>query len=180
MTDPDLPVTILRYPAVYGSGDRQHRLHGYVRRMDDGRPAIVLEETHASWRWVRGYAEDVGHALALAAESEQAAGRIYNVAAPVAHSEAEWVHKIADVVGWEVHVVVARADLPPESLRPTVDFRQHYDVDSSRIRKELGYAELVDKRTSLERTVAWERANPSADTSLDYAAEDGAVAASGP
>ncbi len=26
--DPDFPVTILRYPAVYGPGDPQHRLHG--------------------------------------------------------------------------------------------------------------------------------------------------------
>jgi len=178
--DVDFPVTILRYPAVYGPGDPQHRLRGYVRRMDDARPAIVLEETHASWRWVRGYAEDVGHALALAVESEHAAGRIYNVAAPVAHSEAEWVHKIADIVGWEGRVVVARADLLSESLRPTVDFRQHYDVDSSRIRSELGYSELVDERTALERAVAWERVNPPADTPLDYAAEDAALAALGP
>jgi len=175
--DPDFPVTILRYPAVFGPGDRQHRLHGYVRRMDDARPAIVLEETHASWRWVRGYVEDVGHALALAVESEQAAGRIYNVAAPVASSEAEWVHKIADVVGWEGRVVVARADLLPESLRSTVDFRQHYDVDSSRIRSELEYSELVDEQTALKRTVAWERANPPANGELDYAAEDAALAA---
>jgi len=174
--DPDFPVTILRYPAVYGSGDPQHRLHGYVRRMDDGRPAILLEETHADWRWVRGYAEDVGHALALAVESEHAAGRVYNVAAPVAYTEAGWVHKIADVVGWEGQVVVARADLLPESLRPAVDFRQHYDVDSSRIRSELGYAELVDERTALERTVAWERATPPADMSMDYAAEDEVLA----
>ncbi len=175
--DPDFPVTILRYPAVYGPGDRQHRLYGYVRRMDDGRPVILLEETHAGWRWVRGYAEDVGHALALAVESEQAAGRVYNVGAPVAHTEAEWVRKIGDVVGWDGRVVVARADLLPESLRPAVDFTQHYDVDSSRIRSELGYAELVDERTALERTVAWERASPLSDASPDYAAEDEALAA---
>ena len=175
-SDPDFPVTILRYPAVYGSGDPQHRLYGYVRRMDDGREAVLLEERHARWRWARGYAEDVGHALALAVESEHAAGRVFNVSAPVAHGEAEWVHKIADVVGWEGRVVVARADLLPDSLRPTVDFRQHYDVDSSRIRTELGYSELIDERTALERTVAWERANPPQDVSLDYEAEDTALA----
>ena len=62
-------------------------------------------------------------------------------------------------------------------MRPAVDFTQHYDVHSSRIRSELGYAELVDERTALERTVAWERANPPADTTLDYAAEDEALAA---
>jgi len=176
-SDPDFPVTILRYPAVHGPGDSQHRLSGYVRRMDDDRPAIVLVETHASWRWARGYAEDVGHALALVIESEQAARRIYNVAAPVAHSEAEWVRSIADVVGWQGRIVTARKEVLPESLRLDADFTQHYDVDSSRIRADLGYAEVVDEQTALERTVDWERANPPAEFELDYEAEDAALAA---
>lgn len=176
-SDRDFPVTILRYPAVHGPGDSQHRLYGYVRRMDDDRPAIVLEETHASWRWVRGYAEDVGHALALAVESEQAARHIYNVAAAVAHSEAEWVRSIADVVGWQGRIVTARKEVLPESLRLDADFTQHYDVDSSRIRKEIGYVEVVGERTALERTIAWERANPPADFEPDYEAEDAVLTA---
>lgn len=174
--DPELPVTIVRYPAVYGPGDPQHRLYGYVRRMDDARPAILLEETHASWQWVRGYAEDVGHALALVAESEQAAGRIYNVAAQVAHREGDWVQRIADTVGWDGRVVVTPVDVLPEAMRPKVDFSQDYVVDSSRIRTELGYSEVVGEHAALERTIAWERANPPAELELDYAAEDAVLA----
>jgi nucleoside-diphosphate-sugar epimerase len=174
--DPDFPVTILRYPAVHGPGDSLHRLYGYVRRMDDARPAILLEETHARWRWVRGYVEDVGHALALAVESDTP-GRVYNVAAQVAYTEEEWVRVIADVIGWGGRIVAAPRDALPEAMRPDVDFSHDYVVDSSRIREELRYAEVVDERAALERTIAWERANPPAEPALDYEAEDAALAA---
>ncbi|HSI98498.1 MAG TPA: NAD-dependent epimerase/dehydratase family protein, partial [Gaiellaceae bacterium] len=178
-SDPGFPVTILRYPAVHGPGDPHRRLYPYVRRMDDGRPAILLEDGHARWRWTRGYAEDVGHALALAVESEAGAGRIYNVAAPVAYAQEEWVRMIADVVGWRGRVVAVPSEVMPEALRLGVDFTQHYDVDSSRIRAELGYAEVVGERTALGRTVVWERENPPAEIQLDYLAEDAALAALG-
>lgn len=179
-SEPSLPVTILRYPAVHGPGDVQHRLAGYVRRMDDGREAILLEERYAQWRWVRGYVEDVGHALALAVHEERAAGRVYHVGDRTAHAELEWARRIAEVVGWQGRFVTGPNESLPEHLREEgVDFTQHYDVDSSRIRDELGYAEVVDERTGIERTIAWERASPPAELALDYDAEDAALASLG-
>src|SRR5205814_4817469 len=74
---PELPGTVLRLPAVYGPGDRQHRLFPYVQRMHDGRPAILLEHGRASWRWTRGYVENVARAIALAVVQEHATGLIY-------------------------------------------------------------------------------------------------------
>lgn len=177
--DPDLPMTILRYPAVHGPGDAQHRLYGYVRRMDDARPAILLEESQARWRWVRGYAEDVGRALALVVESDEAAGRVYNVAAMDAPSEEGWVARIAAAVGWEGRIVTVPAELMPGTRTDGIDFSQDYVVDSTRIREEIGYAEAVDEETALERTVAWERANPPIEVELDYEAEDATLAALG-
>lgn len=50
MGDPLLPGTVLRLPMVYGPGDYQHRLFPYLKRMDDGRPAIVPEEGMAGWQ----------------------------------------------------------------------------------------------------------------------------------
>jgi hypothetical protein len=38
----------------------------YIKRMDDGRPAILLDEAYARWRWARGYVENIAHAIALA------------------------------------------------------------------------------------------------------------------
>jgi hypothetical protein len=53
--DERLPVTILRLPATHEPGDPQHRLFRHLKRMDDRRPFIVLEESHAAWHWVHGY-----------------------------------------------------------------------------------------------------------------------------
>ena len=37
-------------PAVYDPGNTQHRLAPYLRRMDDDRPAILMDEEQANWR----------------------------------------------------------------------------------------------------------------------------------
>ena len=44
LSDPTLPGTVLRLPFVYGPGDYQHRLHTYLKRMDDKRPVILFSQ----------------------------------------------------------------------------------------------------------------------------------------
>jgi nucleoside-diphosphate-sugar epimerase len=182
----ELPVTILRLAAVHGPGDYQHRLWSYLKRMDDGRPAILVDERMAGWRWTRGYVEDMAHAIALAAVHEAAETRVYNVADPETFTEREWIERVAAVTGWDGEVVAASPDALPDYLRQdTFDFRQDFVVDTSRIRSELGYAETVEVDEALRRTVEWERANPQrpedqhpqfADR-FDYEAEDAALKA---
>ena len=101
MGDPGLPGTVLRFPAVYGPRDGQRRLFPYLERMDDGRPAILLGEGMARWRWSRGYVENVAAAVALAATDERAAGRTYNVGETETPTEAEWVRAIGGAAGWD-------------------------------------------------------------------------------
>ncbi|HEX9424780.1 MAG TPA: NAD-dependent epimerase/dehydratase family protein [Pyrinomonadaceae bacterium] len=181
INDPNLPATILRLPATHGPGDLQHRLFSYIRRMDDGRPAILLDEAYAGWRWSRGYVEEVAHAIALAVTDERAAERVYNMAYSETLSEADWVRAIGRVSGWKGEVVALPADRLPSSLRRDMfDFSQQYEVDSSRIRRELGYAEIMSFDEALRRTIAWERTNPPEQISpedFDYAAEDASLAA---
>jgi nucleoside-diphosphate-sugar epimerase len=172
----DMPGTVLRLPMVHGPGDTYHRLAPYLKRMDEGRPAIVLDEGMARWRCPRGYVEDVAAAIALAVVDERAAGRVYNVAESVASAEAEWVRRIGEVVGWRGDVVtvpVGRISLPYR-------MEQSLNTDSGLIRRELGFTEVVTPREALERTVAWERANLSGTSPgiglLDYAAEDAHLA----
>jgi nucleoside-diphosphate-sugar epimerase len=174
--DPDYPVTVLRLPATYGPGDEQHRIYGYIRRMDDERPAIVLDEALAGWRWSRGYVEDVGHAIAIAVLEEAAAGRVYNVSQANAYSEAEWIARIASVHGWEGEILAVPGARLPEALRFDLDVAQQYVVDSARIRRELGYGERVSEDEGLRRTIEWERAHPPEGYSVDYAAEDRVLA----
>jgi len=64
--------TVLRLPMVYGPGDPLHRFFPLLKRFDDGRSSILLADDLAAWRGPRGYVENIAHAIALAATSNQA------------------------------------------------------------------------------------------------------------
>ena len=175
MSDANLPGTVLRLPMVYGPGDYQHRLYNYLRRMDDQRPAILLDEAEAAWRWTHGYVENVSDAIALAVTDKRAAGSIYNVGEPFTFTMAEWVALIGKIAGWQGKVVNVPHGQLPEPLRWDINAKQDIVVDSSRMRKELDYTERVDIEESLRRTIEWERTNPPKEIDLnafDYEMED--------
>jgi len=173
--DPQLPGTILRYPMVYGPGDAQRRLSEDLKRMDDGRPVIFLEEGLAAWRWTKGYVENAAHALVLAISDSRAAGRIYNVGEQTPLTWADWVKEIGRAAGWNGRVVVLPRERLPRELIPEQRTEQHLLSDTARIREELGYEELVGLEEGLSRTVAWEREHPPEQgeaAATDYSAED--------
>lgn len=172
--DPDVAATILRLPMVYGEGDYQHRLFEYLKRMDDGRPAIVLDELAAQWQTSRGYVENVAGAIVRAAEDERAARKTYNVADADVFTEAEWVERIGRAAGWNGRVVIVPPEQLPESMRFQGNARQSLVGDTRRIRRQIGYAETVSTDEGLKRTVEWERANPAPfdPEQFDYALED--------
>jgi nucleoside-diphosphate-sugar epimerase len=179
-SDAELPCTVLRLPAVYGPGDKQHRLFEYLKPMDDGRPFILLEERRAVWLWSRGFVENVADAIALAVTDERAAGRIYNVAERDTLTEKEWVQSIARITGWKGEVLTLEKSALPGHLVDDAPYENHLVADSSRIRRELGYAERVGREPALRQAVEWERGNPPAEINLaqfDYAAEDAALEA---
>jgi nucleoside-diphosphate-sugar epimerase len=169
----DLPTTVLRAPVIFGPYDRLHRLHHYVKRMDDERPAIILDARLATWRWSRGYVENVAEAVVLAAANPTAAGRTYNVAPAQTLTESEWVAAIGEAHGWRGEIIAAPSDVLPEHLRFTFNADQPIVLDSSRIRKELSYTERVPLSDALARTIEWERTNPPVSPGdFDYDAED--------
>ena len=173
--DPELPGTVLRLPMIYGPGDRLHRFQPVLKRIDDGRRRILLEDGWAAWRSPRGYVDNVAAAIALAAVSPHAAGRVYNVAETPAFSEREWAGKIAAAAGWPGEFVIVPKDRMPPSLAQKGNSAQHWEADSSRIRRELGYQEPVPVEMAIARTIEWERASPIGEFSphkFDYAAED--------
>jgi nucleoside-diphosphate-sugar epimerase len=178
--DPELPGTVLRLPMVYGPGDPLHRLFPIVKRIDDGRPALLLHEHMAQWRGTRGYVEDVGAAIALAATRSSAAGRIYNVGEEAQPTELEWTRAVARAAGYAGQVVALPAALTPAHLLPPGNTGQHWTTSSARIRRELGYTEAAAPEAALVRTLEWERAHPPEHVDpaqFDYAAEDAALAA---
>lgn len=176
--DRELPATVLRLPMVYGPGDPLYRFHLYLKRMEDGRSSILLADDVAAFRAPRGYVENVAHAVVLAATSERAAGRTYNVCEPDAYSELVWARKIAAMAGWKGSFVVLPHDETPQHLCLPGNAAQHLVVSSDRIRNELGYQEPVSLDESIRRTIEWERRHPPEKplAVFDYPAEDNALA----
>jgi len=173
----ELRTTILRLPMVYGPFDPLRRLHPIVRRIDDGRRALLLPEPLAAWRATRGYVENVAAAIALAACSEASAG-IYNVGELDARSELEWARLVGAAAGWDGEVVVLPEDATPPHLRLPGNTDQHWIAETSRLRREFGFVEPVARDEAIRRTIAWERATPVTGFvpyAFDYAAEDAAL-----
>jgi nucleoside-diphosphate-sugar epimerase len=175
MGDPALPGTILRLPMIYGPGDYQHRIFTYLKRMDDGRPAILLNEQSARWRWTRDYVENTAAAIALAATDPRATGQIYNLGDMPTLTIREWIRAVGQAADWRGRIVTAPDYQLPEELKSRAGMEQHLDVDASRIRRELGFEPPISTTEALRRAVVWERANPPAQISpadFDYAIED--------
>ena len=170
----ELPVTVLRLAVVYGPGDPYNRLGGYVRRMDDRREVILLEERVAPWRWSREYVANVAAAIAAVVADPRSAGRVYNVAPTTTLTEEQWVRAIAAAVGWRGEIVRVPSEVLPDAMRLGIDVRQEIVMDSLRIRRELGFEPPVGLEEGLRRTVEWTRRTPVAVP--DYAAEDAALA----
>jgi len=169
----DLPVTVLRLPAVYGPGD--HRCFEYLKRMLDGQKRILLGRMQARWRWTRGYVDNVADAIVLSVNDERAAGRTYNVGEVDALTEADWARAIGEAAGWDGEIVTVPDEALPEHLRMPFDFRHHLSADTRRIRTELGYDEQVPRGEAITRTVEWERRNPLPQfdpSRFNYEAED--------
>jgi nucleoside-diphosphate-sugar epimerase len=176
--DSKLPGTILRLPMIYGPGDPTQRFHPVLKRIDDGRKQIIFADDVAPLRTPRGYVEDVGAAVALAATLSQAAGRIYNVCESESFGELDWARKIAAATNWSGEFVVLPHDRTPKHLLSPGNTAQHVVASSERIHKELGYRELLPREEAIHRTIKWERANPPVQplAQFDYAAEDAALA----
>jgi len=124
LSDSALPGTVLRLPMIYGPGDPVHRFFPTLKRIDDRRPAILMEESYTRLHPPRGYVEDVAAGIALASVSERAVGKIYNIASDQQFSELEWTQKIGQVAGWKGSVfALPKEQTPATSSCPSTPSR---------------------------------------------------------
>ena len=128
--------------------------------MNAGRPFILLDVRLARWKFSRGYSENVAHAIVLAAINPRASGRIYNVADEPTLTQIEWIELIAQAASWNGEILTAAPSKLPDHLVRKEYLEQHWVVDTSRIREELGFAERIDHEQAMQRTLNWIRANP--------------------
>lgn len=127
LSDRELSATILRLPKVYGGGKNDDLATMYGARH------------HPQWRWTHGYIENVATAIVLAATHSVAVGRIYNVGEEYTPPVAERLSKLPS------------SQIPIHSQ--PLNYDQDVVYDTSRIRSELGYREIVPYEEGLRRSL---------------------------
>ncbi len=166
-----LPACVLRLPKVYGPGDRRSMLLPWVQRMIDDRPAILMSEDQAAWRWTHGYVENVADAIAVAAIDGRTAGRTYNLGEADVPTSQERVELLGRAFGWRGRVLACPEGDLPEALRMPYNLKQHMLVATSRFRTELEFSDPVSLDAGLARTIAWER-EAACGQQVNYEAEN--------
>lgn len=149
--------TVIRAPMIFGPGDKQHRFKWAIDAVRNGRE-IEIDQRAARWPNSYGYIDDIAEAMVLAALAPKAAGRTYNVGQDFVRTPIEWLLTFGIILGKRIEVV----EVPPEKRglqadrADASDLRYPLTLDTSRIRKELGFAEIVPEREALLATIAAE------------------------
>lgn len=178
------PVTVIRYPALYGPGDVTPREWYYVRQALDRRPAILAPDGGQAI-FSRGFLENMAHAVSLAVGKREAIGQVYNAADAGQFTVRQIIESVSEVLDHRWNVIEVPDSLmpshsPTQGLPYCVDpyhTRPHMLLDTTKIRIELGYHDLVPPGEALERTIRWlaGRPKPTMGTAIDYGAIDGVI-----
>ena len=164
--------TVLRLPMVYGARDYQRREEFLLRRVRAGRERIPFGS--GQWLACRVYVGDVGRAVRLALEKD-ASGQVFNICEDRTYSMRMWSQAILDAAGSNAQLVRVRDEVLPEDLKFTGTVTQHIAASGKKAKALLGW-ETSDPLETLRTTVKWHLANPPADASTDFDADDRALA----
>jgi len=150
----DLDAVIIRPPMIFGVADKQRRFGWVVDNAKPGQP-FAIDERAFGWLNSYGHVEDVAEAMVLAALSPKASGKTYNVGQNFVRTASEWAAHLLPMLGIDSTVTAAQAGQGVWADRAdAMDLRYPLTLDTSLIRADLGFAEVVDEDTALRRTLA--------------------------
>jgi len=145
-----------RYPYVYGPYQLAPREWCVVRRILDGRTRMVVADDGLTLHH-HGYTENLAHALLLAAEHpDAAAGKVFNVGDEEVLSVRQVVEIIAVALDHDLEIVSMPYDLALPA-RPLLaqPLPTHRVMDLTRLKRDLGYRDVVPARRALAATARW-------------------------
>lgn len=168
-----------RYPYLYGPRSPQRLEWPVLQRLRDGRRALPLPDDGLTIL-SRGYSENVAHAVLLAIDNPAAAGEVFNCADDLQLTMRQWVELVMDAAGGELELISVPWELTGAARNFFTESPAHALVDTSKLRKMLGYQDLVPVPESIHRSVEWLLQNPPPEgevKQVDYEAEDALIAA---
>lgn len=162
LADARFATTVIRAPMIFGPRDPQHRFAWAIKAVKAGGLA-KMDERAAKWPNSYGYVDDVAEAMLLAALDPRAAGRIYNVGQDFVRTPIEWLLSFAVVLNTpiEIETVPAAEKALLHERADATDLRYPLTLDTSRIRRELGFAEPTSERDAMLATIAYETQTPN-------------------
>ena len=174
--------THLRYPMIYGSRAKLAFERWAVRRIIDGHRRLLVTDSGLSI-YSRAAAVNAAHCIGLILDrGDVAAGQIYQCADDRQYSLRQWLELIAAELGAEVEIVSAPMALarPVWHLLPTGPLASpHTLVSTAKIKRDLGYIDVVEPRDALRELVRFlaERPDRTDEAAGDVDAEFGVIAA---
>lgn len=176
-------VTQIAYPLVYGPRQPGAQDWGVVRRVLDGRRRFILPDGGVKLE-ARVFAANAARAVLLAIDQpETAGGQRYIVSDRDLFSMRQRVTAIAAIMGHTFDYI----DMPWDVAAPAHPIWRHNREsrfrDTGKIRRELGYEDVVDGHEGLRQSVEWLLAHRDAAHEVeeqlgdpfDYAREDALI-----
>jgi len=151
----DLNGTVLRPTNSYGRKfDTSFMIEYLVTQMLKGQKIYV-----GSPDSVRDYmyVDDHVNGYLLAMEKAQARGQVYNVGTMVGVSNRELALMIAEKIGFDKKNIVLGSYPPSYPYRPLISDQPSIVLDSTKIRKELGWAPKTSLTEGLDRVIDYFR-----------------------
>lgn len=160
--------THVRYPLVYSPRAVVAFERWAVRRLLQGHRRLLVPDGGLSV-YSRCAAKNAAHCLGLIIDApDVAAGQIYQCADDRQFSVAEWLELIADALGADdMEIVSAPLSLarPVWPYLPTGPLgSRHTLVDTTKARRDLGYADVVDPVDALRQLVEHLAVSPERTT----------------
>ncbi|MEY8352978.1 NAD-dependent epimerase/dehydratase family protein [Lachnospiraceae bacterium 54-53] len=149
LESPVLDAVILRLGMVYGERDPNRRFADPIHKMASGAKTIGIAEDMAGFRACKSYVKNIAHGVVLAAMKGRS-GEIYNLADKYVFTELEWLELLAKKLNWTGEII------PSDEKTADLNTRQHFLLDTGKIRTSLGYKEIVSPDEALSNTIKWE------------------------
>lgn len=171
-----------RYPYAYGPYQVVPREWSVVRRILDGRRRMVIPDDGLTLHH-HGFTQNLAHAVLLGVDNpDAAAGKVFNAA----DEEVLTIRQVVELIAAELDHDLELVSMPFELAVPgrpllAQPSPTHRVLDLSRIKRDLGYRDVVPAREAVGVTARWLAENPLAPGAMeetvltdpfDYRAED--------